>query len=205
MKLFAITLFALLLALCSRDAITTTPKGNSAPQKTGLHQMSHRPDLYIFTQVVPIENAASNTDGVVLLVGTLETMDKWAVALRNLKVLITPSGSGNSPQVASDYILLINHNVVQHLDSSSCDDFRECTPKGKAMPAVYTFNDIDCLIKKNGIIIVEIKAKIRNNQSGVPAKGNSLTAQLVWLGVEKTFIDASGNVIAEGGKRLFVD
>jgi hypothetical protein len=127
-------------------------------------------------QVVEVDDTNS-TDGVTLLKAKLKASGS-DIDVKGLLVTVTPSGTGDASEIASQFTLMIDGEEVQSLDSGACDTPGDCDGSGTNTAVVYDFNDVDVTISDGDTVDVEVVADI-NEVDGTPvAEGDSLTADI---------------------------
>lgn len=149
-------------------------------------------------QVVEADDV-NDTNGVVLLKSTLKASGS-AIELKELQTTVTPAGTGDASEIASRYILRINGNDIQSLDSGACDVVGDCDGTGTATAVDYTFDDVDYTIAENATVTMEIVADINPIDGVIVAEGDSLVADFTMADADNIVRDSSGDDLVGGDK-----
>ncbi len=112
-------------------------------------------------------------DEASLLKGEFEA-DGSDVTVTELVVDITPAGTGDAYDIASDYILMIDGEEVA---SENSDDCTSGTCDGTGAAVEYTFEDFEVTVADGDTLEFEIKA-VLNEISATFVAGDSLTASV---------------------------
>jgi hypothetical protein len=117
--------------------------------------------------VVEVDDTNS-TDGVTLLKGTLKA-EGSDIEVKEMTFSVDSTG-GDVDEIASTYILLVDGDEVQTLNSSECDDAACDTSE------TYTFDDVDEMIDEGDSVDFELQADI--NGTDDHSEGSTLTAAI---------------------------
>jgi hypothetical protein len=119
------------------------------------------------------------TDNVLLLAAKLEA-EGSDINIDELTVSIDPNGTGDATDIASSFILVIDGEEVDTIDSGDCDD-NTCTGT-----EAYTFDDLDFDLSEGETVDVEVRADINEIDGTDFVEGDSLTAT-----IDSDLIDAT--------------
>jgi hypothetical protein len=119
---------------------------------------------------------ADPTDGVVLLKTKLKA-EGSEVELQEVTVTITPAGTGDASEIASQYILTVDGEEFS-IDSSECEVAGDCDGTGTSTAVEYVFDDIDITIDSGDTVDVMVSADINEVDGSTVAEGDSLTADI---------------------------
>ena len=135
------------------------------------------------SQVVQVSTTAT-TDNVVLFKGNLKAVG-GELLIKDITVGITPSGTGDASEIASQYTLKVNGTEVQSLDSTSCSAAGDCDGTGTNTAVSYVFDAVDTTIPAGSTYTVEVLANLYDT-SATFVNGDTLTATI-----------AAANIVAE--------
>src|SRR6185436_704517 len=103
------------------------------------------------SQVV-IADDSNSTDGVVLLKGKLKAQGS-DIEIKQLQISINSTSAstttGDAGDIASQFILKIDGNEVDTVDSGDCENTAECSGSGVSTGALYNFDDVDTTINED--------------------------------------------------------
>jgi peptidoglycan hydrolase-like protein with peptidoglycan-binding domain len=146
---------------------------SAADVELELSESSDNPD----DSVVQVDTS-SDTDNVLLLAGTLEAMGS-DIEIESISASVTPTGTGDASQIASQYILVIDGDEVDSVNSTGCTVTGDCDGTGASGSDVeYVFSDVDMTLNEGETVDVEIRADINDIEAGSFAEGDSLTAEM---------------------------
>ena len=117
---------------------------------------------------------AEDGDEVVLAVGTLEA-EGSDIEIKELTATTTAAGTGSSDDIASQFILRIDGEEVDTINSTACVTAADCD--GTGTTAVYVFDDVDYTVNEGDEVEFEIVAEL-NAISATFVAGDSLTADV---------------------------
>jgi hypothetical protein len=117
-----------------------------------------------------------DTDNVVLVAGILRA-EGGDVEIKELTATVTPAGTGDASDIASQFILVIDGEEVQSLQSTACNVAGDCDGTGTNTAVDYTFDDVDVTIEEDEEVSIEIRADI-NDIDANAAEGDSLTVDI---------------------------
>lgn len=125
---------------------------------------------------------AEDGDEVVLLKGELEA-EGSDIEIKELTATTTPTGTGGSSDIASEFILMIDGEEVDSVNSASCVVTADCDDASTAV--AYVFDDVDFTVGEGETVDFEIVAVLNDIDASTFVAGDSLTAD-----VDSDFIEA---------------
>jgi len=182
-------------AVAARTFTFETPT-TSGDLNINLLVASDSPD----TSVVEVDDV-TNTDGVLLLKGTLKASGD-DLMIKELQTTITPANTGELATIASAFILKINGEEVQSLDALACDtggDICDGDISGAAADT-YTFDNVDFKLTKGSTATIEIVANVNDIEAGLFDEGDSLTADITLSDAGNIIRDTAGDDLVAGDK-----
>ncbi len=130
-------------------------------------EASDNPDAQV---VMADDNDA--TDDIVLIKGKMKATGS-DLDLSEAVITITKSGTGDIDEIASQFVLKIDGEVVDSVDASDCDS-TPCTSSSET----YTFDDADVTIDEGDTVDFEILVDINEVDGTTVAEGDSLYAAI---------------------------
>ena len=114
---------------------------------------------------------------VTLLIGELEA-EGSDIEITELTAAITPDGTGDVSDIASEFILMIDGDEVATIDSDECTVPGDCDGSGTDTEALFEFNDFEVTVGDGETVEFEIIAITNEIGTATFAEGDSLIASV---------------------------
>lgn len=117
----------------------------------------------------------ATTPGVLLLSTTLRAAG-GDITIRGMTVTVTPSGTGDTSEIADFVSLEIGGTVVGVIQSDQCETAGDCDGTGTNTAVEYVFDDFTHILKKNQSVNVRVLVEINKLDGTLFAEGDNLKA-----------------------------
>lgn len=137
-----------------------------------LSESSSNPDAMVVKA-----DLSNSTNDVVLLKGTLKAVGS-DLKIRSARVTVTPAGTGDVSEIASQFTLKIDGQTIESVDSADCTVAGDCDGTGTTTAVTYIFNDNDITVSEGDTVDVVLTADINEVDGTTFVAGDSLTASM---------------------------